>query len=170
MIRSKNRSTRLRARYKCFERQIGSRRLDFRGMFAQAPRPWRLPAGRSHQSPCRQGAWHPPGYLRSGWTPLRCRSSAWLCGRVLPDGLWRRRARRFWSRARLGNDPHIDLDPPFCHGPVLVDPNNGRIDHLHLAIVSRGDDIHQPVPNAGLPPPLETVVYRRRWAEALRKI
>lgn len=48
--------------------------------------------------------------------------------------------------------------------------HDGRIDHLHLAVMSGDDGVHQPIPNTGLSPTIEAVVDRGRRAIALRHI
>jgi hypothetical protein len=43
-------------------------------------------------------------------------------------------------------------------GSVLVHAHNGSIDHPHRRVMTGGQRIHDPVPNAGLPPPNEAII------------
>ena len=57
----------------------------------------------------------------------------------------------------------------FCVGGVLLDPHRGGIDHLHLAVVSFCDGVHNPIEDTGLPPPDEAVVAGCGRPEVLRQ-
>ncbi len=39
------------------------------------------------------------------------------------------------------------MHPPFCCCGLLVRPNRGAVDHLHVSIVGSSDSVHQPVPD-----------------------
>ena len=39
--------------------------------------------------------------------------------------------------------------------------HDGRIDHLHLAVMGGDDGVHQPIPDTGLSPTIEAIVDRR---------
>ena len=66
--------------------------------------------------------------------------------------------------------PDIDLDPPFCRRALLMDANDGTVDHLHVALVRRDDGVHETVPHARLSPPIEAIVDRRRRPVALGQV
>lgn len=55
-------------------------------------------------------------------------------------------------------DRDSDLHPPFCRRGLLVGANGGAVDHLDVAVVRRGDSVHQPIPDACLPPSHKAVV------------
>lgn len=55
-------------------------------------------------------------------------------------------------------------------GSVLVHAHNGSIDHLHRRVMTGGQRIHDPVPNAGLPPPNEAIITRGAGTIGLRQI
>jgi hypothetical protein len=46
-------------------------------------------------------------------------------------------------------------------GCVLVYPHDGGIDHLHSVVMTSGQGIHDPVPNASLPPTNEAIITTR---------
>ncbi len=58
----------------------------------------------------------------------------------------------------LGNDRDNDLDPPFCRRGLLVGANGRAVDHLYIAIVGGGEDVHHPVPDARLSPSSDAIV------------
>jgi hypothetical protein len=51
-----------------------------------------------------------------------------------------------------------------------MDPHDGAVDHLQLAVMSRRQGIHQAVPDTGLAPAIEAIVRRRIGAIALGQI
>lgn len=72
--------------------------------------------------------------------------------------------------AHLGSDRDNDLDPPFCRRALLMDANNGGIDHLHLTIMDFGDGVHEAVPHTCFPPSHEAIVAGGAWAISLRQV
>src|SRR5262245_30310218 len=48
----------------------------------------------------------------------------------------------------------------FGTGGMLMHAHDRAVDHLHLAVVSLDDSVHQAIPDAGLAPPIEAVVGR----------
>ncbi len=67
-------------------------------------------------------------------------------------------------------DRDSDLHPLFCRRRLLMGANGGAVDHLDVAIVRGGDGVHQSIPNARLPPSIETVVAGSARAIALRQV
>ena len=67
-------------------------------------------------------------------------------------------------------DRDSDLHPLFCRRGLLVDANGGAVDHLDVAVVRGGDSVHQPVPDARLPPSHEAVVAGGARAVSLGQI
>ena len=53
---------------------------------------------------------------------------------------------------------------------MLVNPDDAGINHLDLAVVRLDDGIHELVPDAGFPPPIEAVVDRRAGSVAFGQI
>ena len=51
-----------------------------------------------------------------------------------------------------------------------MNAHNRAVDHLHLAVVALDDGIHQPIPDAGLAPAVETIVGRRVRPISFRQI
>lgn len=51
-----------------------------------------------------------------------------------------------------------------------MDANDGRVDHLDLAIVSLSDRVHQAIPDACFPLSVEAVVDRGGWSVARRHV
>ena len=51
-----------------------------------------------------------------------------------------------------------------------MNPDAGRINHLHLAVMGGDYGVHEPVPDARLSPAIEPVVDRCRRAVSLRQI
>ena len=73
-----------------------------------------------------------------------------------------------WS-VRLANGPCV---LPVCRdrGPMLVHAHDRRIDHLHRRIMSSGQHLHDPVPDAGPPPANEPIVASGTGSVGLRQI
>src|SRR5664279_4884972 len=74
------------------------------------------------------------------------------------------------TRQSASRAPHMLLCIARDAGPVLVHAYYGSINHLHGRIMACGQRIHQPVPNASLPPANEAVVAGGRRPVALRQI
>jgi hypothetical protein len=55
-------------------------------------------------------------------------------------------------------------------GPMLVHALDRRIDHLHRRIISSGQRLHDPVPDAGPPPANEPIVASRTGSVGVREI
>ena len=53
---------------------------------------------------------------------------------------------------------------------MLVDPDDGGVDHLHVAVMRCGDRIHQAIPDASFAPAVEAVVNGGARAIALRQV
>jgi len=51
-----------------------------------------------------------------------------------------------------------------------MDPHDRAVDHLHLAVVSLDDSIHQAIPDACLAPAVEAIVGGRVRPVSLRQI
>jgi hypothetical protein len=65
---------------------------------------------------------------------------------------------------------HILLVVISDSGSVLVHAHNGSIDHLHRRVMSCGQRIHDPIPNAGPPPPDEAIITSGTGTIGLRQI
>jgi hypothetical protein len=53
---------------------------------------------------------------------------------------------------------------------MLVHAHDGRIYHLHRGVMFGSQGIHDPIPNASLPPANEAIIASRVWAKALWQI
>ena len=55
-------------------------------------------------------------------------------------------------------------------GPVLMHADNRRIDHLHGCVMTGGQRVHDPVPDARPSPANEAIVAGGVWAKVVRQI
>lgn len=92
-------------------------------------------------------------------------------------GPWNTVWRRFHCLSRRGLPRHRSIRRPtrpasyyFAPRRVPVNPDAATVDHLHIAVVSLHDRIHQPVPDTLLAPAVEPVVAGRIRPVALREV
>jgi hypothetical protein len=60
------------------------------------------------------------------------------------------------------SDPHVLVVIVRNAGSVLMHAHDGCIDHLHRRVMTGGQRIHDPIPDASLPPTNEAVVAVER--------
>jgi len=105
-------------------------------------------------------------------------SLAWPALRIDEGGTLRSSPRASLGGEAASGTAQTSTDtPPFCRRPLPVDPDDGGVDHLDIAVVSLCDRVHKPIPDAGLPPSVDpegivrsTVVDRRRRPMAGRHV